>query len=1258
MHPETQRDLALTVNTLQFVLANTLVSFLSTSDSIVKASDVRAFFSSNAGLNLALPGAIFGSALSDSQEWPAVDRHMAALAAYPPEHLRPTLFGEIHLGTKCLPIETAAVEAIVMFVRSCSIDNFGSRLHVLSCVCKSMLPRGEEDQSFVFESNGTLSVYFADMLRRAREFATDVFTCSLARSMQRSLSEFGQGHPSRALRQLLSHIASRLSPDMSLSHLWHSLEPNLLGELLNTGSMQGVAADTEEVQSKWAAIQTLSKAWRLLQDEAAQRATEAAFFRGLERKIALASQTQASSPNHVIDPTGTRCNNALELSYMISKGKRHRGDIPPIVCMIFPLLHALDAATFETFLDAENVQQMSATTSDERNSFDTFAELLQDTLLARKDAFSAFRKLPYFANPDAAHGMDLDDEEPRAAMEEPFDHSEQYLCIVLHLSWLVGKSQRAISFYKKVQSTLASEGDRIGMPVVHLEQTVAALKQQMAENGIITVHEGEQLDIDDDEAAADNAHFYSGNARRADRALSAFAPRLWSHSGPPCASQCFDVATARSQGRDLSAVEAGEFNDDSARGSAFDGATRKGSILSLAHVLGGKNAQRDVSSGNDDIHLVSVLNTDAESRRELMEGLCSVEWANCELLHLWRPSERISPSSSSARATNADISAAINRIGAIQKKHAASHDEFHAHVSSSLTSVTVKDPSLGDEDVYDESENREENAEAMRNVVLSSGQNDADSAKLAHAVGTLQDRWSRAHLWPAAETWCLRKEQALVSEILLIRHSLRLCLKMRGREQQQEEEREEEEDEVARRPLQPRLENLLTNARQWIDVVLHHTCRPVSNLVPYQHLLWATSNLHTVDDMAANANANKHAVKRNAAAVKASRIYIEKFMSRMIPEISHAHLRRFWTLPSSANKIDPTLSLLGAVHLDNVRQHKSKQARIHQLQHQSRALHAKGGSAASEDSAEAGATVLLRAVKTETVVSLLRGVGGGGSQTGAEGVDNPVSIDDRDPKLSQLRALAVWIGRDDVKPEVLERSKLSIMWHTFVHIIHTFIDVNDQDANRTLVSDIAWLGNEFKNSGRTQVPVGISLELRYRRCVESLRTSCHDGRFASLFDALVEPTIKEIFGCVELMREMNNSKAQAFSYSRLKEARRLSLNLARLSVLVPLLQYHLLTPASNVDPATEPAIRCTALASRRDAHHNSLLTTYMQNVIVSGGPSGPVASAHSAAITEADRETSVLRKHIVYRPRNNRAFAMLVKMIHKMSIYAAISWHH
>ena len=118
--PETQRDLALAVDTLQFALASALTSYLSTSDSIIKSSDVRAFFSSNAGLSLALPGAVFGSALSNSLENPVAEQRLEALATYPPKHLRPTLFGEIRLGSKCLPIETAAVEAILVFARSCA----------------------------------------------------------------------------------------------------------------------------------------------------------------------------------------------------------------------------------------------------------------------------------------------------------------------------------------------------------------------------------------------------------------------------------------------------------------------------------------------------------------------------------------------------------------------------------------------------------------------------------------------------------------------------------------------------------------------------------------------------------------------------------------------------------------------------------------------------------------------------------------------------------------------------------------------------------------------------------------------------------------------------------------------------------------------------------------------------------------------------------------------------------------------------------
>ena len=100
---------------------------------------------------------------------------------------------------------------------------------------------------------------------------------------------------------------------------------------------------------------------------------------------------------------------------------------------------------------------------------------------------------------------------------------------------------------------------------------------------------------------------------------------------------------------------------------------------------------------------------------------------------------------------------------------------------------------------------------------------------------------------------------------------------------------------------------------------------------------------------------------------------------------------------------------------------KKKQSGLKHVQlNQNQIMHYSSGTATFKRS-EDGATVLLRSVKTETIVALLRGVGGGGSPTGAEGVGNSVSIDDRDPKLSQLKELAVWIGRNDVK---LKSSKI------------------------------------------------------------------------------------------------------------------------------------------------------------------------------------------------------------------------------------------
>ena len=101
-------------------------------------------------------------------------------------------------------------------------------------------------------------------------------------------------------------------------------------------------------------------------------------------------------------------------------------------------------------------------------------------------------------------------------------------------------------------------------------------------------------------------------------------------------------------------------------------------------------------------------------------------------------------------------------------------------------------------------------------------------------------------------------------------------------------------------PIQPRLQNLFLEIKEWIQVVLNHTCRPVSNLVPYQHFLWATANLHSVDPIPSGTKASKKVFSRDATAVKASRIFIEKFLSRIIPDMLLGHLRRFWTLPSSA----------------------------------------------------------------------------------------------------------------------------------------------------------------------------------------------------------------------------------------------------------------------------------------------------------------------------------------------------------------------
>ena len=352
-----------------------------------------------------------------------------------------------------------------------------------------MLPRGLEDAGDVRFSNReniSLKDYFTDVFRQAADFVTDVFTCSLAHEIQHhigKISKLDTNADNHVLQRLLSHVASRLSPDLTLSNLWNSMEPSLLSEI----KVHGTA---EKAIRVWTAIQALSRAWRLLQDQAIQRVKEGTYFRGVERKISSVLTSSSISSNKA-DMKSAKSNNALELSFMISKGMRHRADIPPLVCMMFPLMKAIDSATTEVFLDAKTVNQISTSRS-EPDLFCKFAELLEAMLCTRRDAFLAFKSLPSFINDDEAQNMDQGHENRSQGL---FHHSAQYLCIVLHLSWLLVKAQHAVSFYKKLQKNTVSSDSNNDLSFVHLEHTLTALKQHMAENGIIAGQQVRSLQI-------------------------------------------------------------------------------------------------------------------------------------------------------------------------------------------------------------------------------------------------------------------------------------------------------------------------------------------------------------------------------------------------------------------------------------------------------------------------------------------------------------------------------------------------------------------------------------------------------------------------------------------------------------------------------------------------------------------------------------------------------------------------------------------
>ena len=94
------------------------------------------------------------------------------------------------------------------------------------------------------------------------------------------------------------------------------------------------------------------------------------------------------------------------------------------------------------------------------------------------------------------------------------------------------------------------------------------------------------------------------------------------------------------------------------------------------------------------------------------------------------------------------------------------------------------------------------------------------------------------------------------------------------------------------------------------------------------------------------------------------------------------------------------------------------------------------------------------------------------------------------------------------------------------------------------------------------------------------------------------------------------------------------MHLARLAVLVALLQFHLVTPTSPVDPAIEPAVRLAALNGRHQETLSQVKCERLQSIIVTGGPRSAAVRCGETALGRLSAETSKLAKHLVHRPKD------------------------
>ena len=687
----------------------------------------------------------------------------------------------------------------------------------------------------------------------------------------------------------------------------------------------------------------LSSRWPLVQIRALQSTLEDEYW----NHTRLAHDTKGSFVSGSTNIVGP---NVLQLSYLASVGKRARGDLPTIVTMLVPLLQSMDGCVDQAFLNADE----SIRSSDE------VERVVRRSLEIRAAAFGALQSL----------GPRLIGK--KESGESRFEETDQFLTVVLHLSWTMSISMELVDLARGGMEGVegVDRVDRVDKnyeSVDHLFNTVEDLKTDMIERGLLRDEKGMS---------------------------TTFAPLLARKQVSPCASASAEVAEARRAGRQLDLRE-------TCRDRGVAGSMAIANVLELSGAGGEGNVSESggkVSRAN----LVDLLLSSPEIRRTTLEAVTSAEWANCHLLHVRRPM--------SAVPKEEDVASAISRIEVVSRQREWARKKHREEINTDVTSFDVGNGEDHDGDTDYLAMKMSERAYSIRHG--------------SRVLNELESEWSVACLWPTIEASALRREFSMLSELQAVQRML-LCQEdglvvLEG-------EREGENDENTKRLVMTLVE-IRDKASNWLELCLSKTRRPLVDLMPWQHLVWATSNL--AEDVTADKNKN----------ISAMFAYLSSFLQRTITEIESTMHRRLSDAPRMES-YESSLSLLGSVETVGKRNKKKR-----------RMIGGLGGGGEGEEELKPRLSSLHASVRLSNVLSVLS-------------KEHAVTVHERKLKIQQLLLASRWVrsssssggGSMEKDTTLCERRTIA---RTYLRICHVFLG---EETDEQLMLELARFEADFLN---------------------------------------------------------------------------------------------------------------------------------------------------------------------------------------------------